>query len=129
MSDEELPKKNKLFVYNSLKKGFFWHNDYLGNGKSKKLGDYVTNAEYSLFIDALPFLVKDDSECGVKGEVYLVDDEVLKSIDRLESCPVFVKRDLIEVKNESGEIVLAWAHIHPHRFRDKPWVCKEFEWI
>lgn len=127
--EEELPKKHRLFVYGSLKKGFFWYNEYLGNGKSRSLGTFVTGCDFTLYIDALPFMVREDSECGVKGEVYEVCDEVLRAIDKLESCPVFVRRELIEVTDEKGEKVLAWTHVHPNRFKGKSWVHKEFEWI
>lgn len=126
---EELPKKHRIFIYNSLKKGFFWHNDYLGNGNSRFLGNFVSEPIYTLYIDALPFLVREDSEAGAKGEVYEIDDEVLRKIDDLEKCPVFVKREMIAVKGEDGKEIRAWTYVYPNRFKGKSWVHKEFEWI
>jgi gamma-glutamylaminecyclotransferase len=126
---EQGTKQHRIFVYNSLKQGFVWHNEYLGNGQSKYLGAFTSGPNFSLYIDALPFMVAEPSNTGVRGEVFEIDDSILKRLDGLEKCPRFVKREMIEVVDETGELVRAWAYIYPNRFKHKEWIYKEFEWV
>ncbi len=46
----------------------------------------------------------------VKGEVYLVDGAVLKSIDELEEHPHEYFRERVELKNFG----CAWMYLYPH---------------
>ena len=117
-------KKNiKLFVYGTLKKGFYWHEEYLG--ESEFIGPCRTSTDFTLYIDALPFLVEEKASEPVIGELYQIDTETLANIDRLEGHPVAYKRDLITVFDEDDNEIKAWAYIYPNVFRGKKHVIKE----
>lgn len=120
---------NRIFIYGTLKQGKYFHDRYLGDGKSDFLGKGVASKEYSLYIDGLPHMIREPSETGVKGELYNVDGEVLKSLDELEGHPVVYFRDIIEVTDEKGEKVLAWAYLRPIHFKGRSGAWKEEEFI
>jgi gamma-glutamylaminecyclotransferase len=116
-----------IFVYGTLKNGFYWHDKYLAD-KSNFLGPAVTSKEYSLYIDGLPHMVFEESDTGVKGELYEVDTEVLAAIDDLESHPMVYRREIIETFKEDGTPVKAWAYLRPKSFKGKN-AWKEFEFL
>lgn len=109
-----------LFVYGTLKQGRS-NSCYLED--SEFLGDYFTDNNYSLVVSGLPFLVKRKGK-GVKGELYKINSDTLRAIDRLEGHPSFYKRELITVKSfEDGTEIEAYTYIHPDIFNSKgyPW--------
>lgn len=118
---------NKLFVYGPCKKGFKFHNDYIG--EAKFLGNVKTDGYYSLYVDVLPFMVKEASTTGVKGEVYEMKPEALDQIDSLVGIPFGVKREIIDVFDESGTKVIAWAYVWLNRYKGKKHIFKEIEWL
>lgn len=124
-----MKKVNRVFVYGTLKSGFYFHDKYLGNGKSDFGGPALTTKDYSLYVDGMPHMVREASETGVKGELYDVDGDVLKSLDSLEGHPVVYFRDIIEVIDEKGEKVLAWAYLRPVHFKGRTGAWKEEEFI
>ena len=84
--------KHLVFVYGSLRQGQSNHH-YL-NG-CQLLGRFDTPAEYALFdLDAYPAMIF--GKKSVAGEVYMINDEVLESLDRLEGVPVEYRREQIE---------------------------------
>lgn len=122
----KLNKNHRIFVYGTLKKGFYFHEEYLGNGKSRSIGPAVASKDYSLYIDGLPHLVKEPTDLQVKGELYTVSGPVLLSLDNLWA-PVY-KRDIIEVIVE-GKINLAWAYLRPKHFKGYQYAYKDAEFI
>ncbi len=122
-----MKRVNRVFVYGTLKKGQFFFNKYLGDGKSDFLGKGVTTNEYTLYVDGLPHMVRETSDTGVKGELYEIDGKVLKSLDDLEA-PIY-NREIIEVIDETGEKVLAWAYLRPVHFKGRGSAWKEEEFI
>jgi len=117
----------RIFVYGTLKKNKYFHDKYLGDGKSVYHGTAQTTNDYSMFVDGLPHMVRESSETGVKGELYDVDSKVLKTLDDLEGHPVVYFRDIIEVINEKGEKVLAWAYLRPVHFKGRKYCEREVE--
>ncbi len=111
--------KHLVFCYGTLKLGFYWHDKFLGNGKSTFIGPAVTSKDYTLYVEALPVVIKERGDLGAKGEVYEVNDEVLKSLDDLESHPEFYKRELIEVTTSEGETLTAWCYMRSKHFAGK----------
>jgi gamma-glutamylcyclotransferase (GGCT)/AIG2-like uncharacterized protein YtfP len=76
------------------------------------LGEGATEQAYVLFImNRKPCLGKREVS-PIKGEVYLVPDEVLALIDRMEGHPRINKRELVKVKLTDGSTVEAWAYFH-----------------
>lgn len=117
-----------LFAYGTLRKGRSNHG-YLSN--STYVGNFITSCDFSLIISNLPFLVKRRSKSGVRGEVYKIDSNTLKNIDRLEGVPDFYNREVITVINEeTGETLEAYAYTHPDifnkNFQYNYKVCREF---
>lgn len=120
-------KNIKLFVYGTLKKGFYFHDEYLGGEKSDALGPAKASTEYSLYIDGMPHLVREATDKQVKGELYLITSNVLKSLDELWR-PVY-KRDVIEIFDAQGKQCLAWAYLRPNTFKGIKYAYKEEEFI
>ncbi len=120
---------HKLFVYGTLKNGFTFYEDYLGGDKSNFLGNVVTSSDYSLWVGAQPHLVRDVGDKPVKGELYEVTAGVLASIDGLEGHPVVYKREIIDIYNEQGQKLLAWAYLRPKNFNGKSQCFRETEYV
>lgn len=128
MENKEV-KNQRCFFYGTLKKGQYFHEAYLGSGKSIFLGTGFASPEYSLYVGAQPHLIREPSDRPVKGELYEICATVLKSIDDLEGSPVVYKRQLIEIFTELGEKTLAWAYLRHPNFRDKAHCHKETEYL
>ncbi len=124
-----MKKHNRIFVYGTLKQGHYFHERYLGGDKSEFIGKSVASPDYSLYIDGLPHMILEPTDKPVKGELFLVDDDVLASIDALEAHPLVYKRELIEVYDDSGERVLAWAYLRHPSFKGKANAWKESEFV
>ncbi len=96
-----------LFVYGTLKKKFPNHH-YLSDAVYK--GQARTEKRYALFESgALPFACKMPEIAPVQGELYKIDDNTLKRIDKLEGHPIFYKREQVPII--CGEkTVMAWMY-------------------
>lgn len=116
-------------MYGTLKKGQYFYEKYLGEGKSIFLGRAIASPDYSLYIDGMPHMVKEPTDKPVKGELYEIDDDILAAIDELEAHPLVYKRELIEVYDDTGERVLAWAYLRPVHFKGKANAWKEEEFV
>ncbi|TSQ01570.1 Gamma-glutamylaminecyclotransferase B [Bagarius yarrelli] len=101
----------RVFVYGTLKKG--QPNSYrmfdTTNGQAKFLGHARTVEKYPLVIAGrynIPFLLNVPGKGQrVQGEIYSVDDQMLKFLDWFESCPEMYQRTqvLLEVEEWVGE--------------------------
>lgn len=117
-----------LYVYGTLKKGKNNHG-YLSGATF--MGNFTTSGDFSLIVSGLPFLVKRPSRSGVRGEVYKIDSDTLRRIDRLEGTPDFYLREVITVNSEdTKESLDVYAYTHPDVFIDYPdadfKICREF---
>jgi len=93
----------KLFVYGSLKQGF-WNNTRL-NG-AKFLGPALTKKNYTLMAGGFPYAVTADvghKQLPIMGEVFEIDEGHLARCDALEGHPNWYRRDTIKVTMLSGE--------------------------
>ncbi len=106
---KEIPKKrySRVFVYGTLKKGL--HNHYYFLKEAKFLGKATAVEEWTMVGENMSFpYVLGKSKLNdwighkIQGEVYLVDEETKKNIDRLEGVPTHYKEGEIEVEYESG---------------------------
>lgn len=89
--------EHKVFVYGSLKRGRGNHRLLQG---AQFLGPAQTDEDTFRMYDlgAYPGIVHEHGpNHPVKGEVYLVDDDTLKDLDRLEGYPGFYNRKTITV--------------------------------
>ncbi len=121
-------KNQRVFVYGTLKRGHYFYPKYL-EGQSDFLSVATASLDYSLYIDGLPHLVRESTDKPVKGELFMVDEVVLHELDSLEGHPIVYKRELIDVYNESGEKLLAWAYLRPLNFKGKSGAFKEEEFV
>lgn len=95
---------NKIFVYGSLRK----HGGLHGAVKNTNyLGKFNTRPEYNLYsLGAFPALVK-NGKTSIVGELYEVNEEVLRTLDMIEGHPDFYCRTPITLDNgESCEVYL-----------------------
>lgn len=111
MKLHEVPELHRVFVYGSLKRGFGNHEMFLGGSL------FVSEAETDeqrfdmLSLNFFPGVV-DDGEIDISGELYLVDDEQLISLDALEGNGTMYARELVWLK---GEELPAWMYVYLHR--------------
>lgn len=113
----------RVFVYGTLKRGqpnyFHMFNDT--NGTAEFLGLALTTEKYPLVIAGkynIPFLLNIPGQGHrVHGEIYKVDDKMLKFLDDFESIPTMYQRTVVklEVKEwvgkTEGEEVLSPGNI------------------
>jgi gamma-glutamylaminecyclotransferase len=90
----------KVFVYGSLKKGFY--NHYLIKGAQFVTTAVTTDSDYEMVsMGAFPGVYKGTTvNCRfqIAGEVYEVDDDQLEELDRLENNGQMYQRYQIAVK-------------------------------
>jgi gamma-glutamylcyclotransferase (GGCT)/AIG2-like uncharacterized protein YtfP len=77
---------SKVFVYGTLKKGYGNNEFFLNNDRTKFIGDGITAAADFDMISLGGFPgVLDNGTCAILGEIYEVDDTIVKRLDSLES--------------------------------------------
>tara|TARA_R110000751_G_scaffold10671_6_gene38666 strand:+ start:2846 stop:3217 length:372 start_codon:yes stop_codon:yes gene_type:complete len=92
-----------LFVYGSLKKGFGNHR-VLEN--SQYVGVSETGYSYEMVdLGYFPGVIKNEV-APIFGEIYLVDEDTMQALDRLEGNGSFYNRQLIWL----GGIFTAWMY-------------------
>ena len=91
---------NKVFVYGTLKRGnsnsMMLHNQtYLGDGSTKK--------KYVMYDAGIPFVVEDnlsyegDTPTLIRGELWMVSNQVVKELDALEGHPYAYRRTTVSL--------------------------------
>ncbi|XP_028256171.1 gamma-glutamylaminecyclotransferase B-like [Parambassis ranga] len=101
----------RVFVYGTLKKG--QPNNYrmidVTNGKAEFLTSAITTQKYPLVIAGqfnIPFLLNLPGQGHrIHGEIYQVDDRMLKFLDDFEGVPTMYQRTVVEleVKGDGAE--------------------------
>ncbi|XP_005754360.1 gamma-glutamylaminecyclotransferase B-like [Pundamilia nyererei] len=94
----------RVFVYGILKKG--QPNNYRmfdnNNGKAEYLGLAFTIQKYPLVITTeynIPFLLNIPGQGHrVHGEIYKVDDQMLKFLDTFKSVPTLYQRTVVQLE-------------------------------
>ncbi|XP_005460817.1 gamma-glutamylaminecyclotransferase B [Oreochromis niloticus] len=102
----------RVFVYGTLKKGQpnYYRMIDSNNGKAEYLGSAFTIQKYPLVIATeynIPFLLNIPGQGHrVHGEIYKVDDQMLKFLDDFESVPTLYQRTVVqlEVKEWVGKM-------------------------
>ncbi|WP_017981095.1 gamma-glutamylcyclotransferase family protein [Methanocaldococcus villosus] len=102
-----------IFVYGTLRRGF-WNNKLLKN--SKFIGKGRTKEKYAMYADIIPYVVEDEKVSHIVGEVYEVDEEILKKIDALEDHPHCYRRKKVPIILENGEEIEAWLYFYPEPY-------------
>ncbi|CAL1598513.1 unnamed protein product [Knipowitschia caucasica] len=128
----------RVFVYGTLKKGQpNYHRMFLSsNGKTEFLGTAKTVEKFSLVIAGvynIPYLLNLPGQGNqIHGEIYKVDEQMLKFLDDFEGVPTHYQRTLkkLEVKEwvaQAGEETLApgsitEAHLYSTMTYDPEWI-------
>lgn len=123
------PKIHRIFIYGSLKKGFKFHETYLAGDLSEPQGKALASLEYSLYDNGMAHMIREKTDVQAKGEVYLVDEDVLKELDNFEGHPVVYKREMIDIVDENGNEFTAWAYLRPKHFQGKAVAWKVEEYV
>ncbi len=92
-----------VFVYGTLRQGEYNHH-YLSTAQF--LGLHESDAQYTLY-DLGPYPGVSDGQQSVQGEVYLIDDDTLAALDKLEDVPVEYRRE--SINTPFGQ---AWIYIY-----------------
>lgn len=118
-----------LFIYGTLRRGgraqyMMADAEYIGQATS--LGRLV-------HVDQYPGLIR-DSESLVKGELYLVDEVLMKKLDQYEGCnenPPLYRAEKVDVLLDDGERFSAITYVfqqlrdHHERIECGDWI----DWI
>ncbi|CAM2961844.1 gamma-glutamylcyclotransferase [Vibrio mytili] len=80
-----------VFVYGTLRQGEYNHH-YLSSAEF--LGLHESDAAYALY-DLGPYPGVSAGQRAIQGEVYLIDDDTLAALDKLEDVPVEYRRETI----------------------------------
>ena len=99
-----------LFVYGTLKRGFPNHH-YLSGAEF--LGRARTLERYTLYVDRVPYVVREEKVSFIKGEVYRVSDDILKRVDMLEGHPTHYRRERVKIVLENRKVLEAWIYFYP----------------
>lgn len=99
----------KIAVYGTLKRGHY-NNRFIGT--SEFIGEGITKDKYQMTSNGhFPYLSK-NGDYNIKVEVFEVNEDDLKNIDRLEGHPTFYKREVVDII--IGEDILkCWIYLTP----------------
>ncbi|KAA8525872.1 hypothetical protein F0562_007727 [Nyssa sinensis] len=135
--DEIKQRRNIIFTYGTLKRGFFNHSlmeDLFQTNDAVYLGAYSTVHELPLVCGphGVPFLLNLPGSSGhrVHGELYAVSDRGLARLDELEGTNIGrYERLPIQVRAESdvdgGDVVVEAEAYYAHRsFAEDMWRTK-----
>jgi len=109
---------NNIFVYGTLKRGFA--NSFFLEGQ-EFLGEAETTPDFRLF-DGIRFPAMAEypnDGVNVKGELWRVDDNCVRHIDRLEGVPSFYRR--IPVTLVSHPDLDVETYVLPKRSMPRNW--------
>lgn len=87
-----------MFVYGTLKKGFFNHYILSDISKAFYCGEFLTKtAQYVMYdYGAFPIVSKVEIKGNIlKGELYIVTPDIIRRMDKLEGHPWWYKRSRI----------------------------------
>ena len=65
-----------------------------------------------MYESGIPFVTDEERMSTIKGELYLISDEALERIDRLEGHPFAYQRRKTRVRLEDGSEAEAWLYFH-----------------
>ena len=109
--------KYLVFVYGTLMSNY--SNSSLLK-YSKKIGRGSTIENFTMYCSVIPFVVEcpsDETGYKIKGELYEVDEDTLKRLDKLEHHPSFYERKLVRVIIDENSFYAthhsAWMYFFP----------------
>lgn len=109
----------RVFVYGTLKRGQPNHHliENVENGKALFIGEGKTVVKYPLIIASrcnIPFLLPVEGTGEIiHGEMFDVDEPMLKRLDALEGHPAWYKREEIPIAYSNG-FSKCWCYMLEH---------------
>ncbi|AUI85204.1 gamma-glutamylcyclotransferase [Vibrio azureus] len=92
-----------VFVYGTLRQGEC-HHRFLKHAEC--LGHHETDAQFALY-DLGPYPALSTGQKSISGEIYLIDNQTLAELDKLEDVPVEYRRETIVTP-----FGLAWIYLY-----------------
>jgi len=106
MDLKENKTTNLIFVYGTLMSMFGNHRLISRSKNSMFIGKATTNEMFSMYsLGQFPAVLRPivgSNKTKIKGEVWKVDDDTLKNLDRLENHPTWYKREKIKCTLEDN---------------------------
>jgi gamma-glutamylcyclotransferase (GGCT)/AIG2-like uncharacterized protein YtfP len=111
MNGSEPRDDHLVFVYGSLKRGFYNHRRLQ---RHAHIADVVTEPCFALYrLGRYPGMVRTQVKPHeVRGELWQVDPQGLLDLDRLEVNGRLFGRELIPVRDACGHCWQAWAYLY-----------------
>lgn len=98
-----------VFVYGTLMKGNSNYESFLG--EAEFIGEFVAEGFALYDLGSYPGIIHSKSD-KIKGELYRINNETLKKLDRLEGEGSLYIRKSISVVNNSNEVQEAYTYIY-----------------
>lgn len=106
----------KVFVYGTLQ-----------NGLGGRTGQFVSKAwtvdKFSLAHYGFPaayFSSLKENEGYIRGEIYEITPEILRSLDQYEGCPDLFLRLKVLVQDEDGHVHRCWVYVGNEVLNEPP---------
>lgn len=98
-----------VFVYGTLMKGNSNYKRFLSNAKF--IGEFIAE-DFALYdLGSYPGIIHSKID-KVKGELYSIDSNILRKLDRLEGEGSLYIRKLISVVNDNNETQEAYIYVY-----------------
>jgi gamma-glutamylaminecyclotransferase len=112
-----MSRNHLIFVYGTLKEGYRNHTRFLVN--QPRVGTGRTNRRFHVTCVGFPIAYeRGPHPLQVDGEVYLVDDKILVSLDRLEGVPHLYQRTTVKINLDEGYQLNVWMYTKRPRLTD-----------
>lgn len=113
----------RVFVYGSLKSGFYNHK-LLQDIGAEFIDNFATAPEYKMWSLGYFPCITEDGDTPIFGEIYEVDSEFgLSKLDRLEGHPRWYKRKLIDT-----HVGPTWVYVFHDRLPPSANRCDSGVW-
>ncbi|HEY8890537.1 MAG TPA: gamma-glutamylcyclotransferase family protein [Clostridium sp.] len=120
-------KEIKVFVYGTLMKGKSNYENFLGDADF--IGEFVAEGFALYELGSYPGIIHSEID-KVKGELYIIDSNILRKLDMLEGEGSLYIRKLISVVNDNGEAHECYTYVYNHdvsrkvkvSYENQPWV-------
>ena len=98
-----------VFVYGTLRQGHHNHR-LIMDCKIIDIGRTVNN--YAMYANGIPYVSENESISQIYGELYLVSQKILLTLDMLEGHPSWYKRKKVPIETFNGKIYNAWLYFN-----------------
>lgn len=96
-----------IFVYGTLKRDY-WNNYYIEDSIFR--GEAISVGKYDMYGRTIPEVVINENGNVISGEIYEIDEETLRRVDRLENNGyMYTRQEEQFILN--GETVTAWIYL------------------